>query len=87
MNATPAQLETKPAMVSEAIIDAVAAEKGVDPVELTPPVFQYVDPDALDAMFKSADDSLEVTFTAWGRPVTVESERGGYDVTVGAHDN
>jgi len=36
---------------SEAIIQAVAAAAGVEPTEL-PPLFDFVDPDALDTLFQ-----------------------------------
>lgn len=37
--------------VSEAIVEAVADREGVAPTELEPPLFEAVNPDALDALF------------------------------------
>lgn len=39
----------KPA--SQAVIEAVAEAEGVEPVELSQPLFEVVDPDALDRFF------------------------------------
>jgi hypothetical protein len=36
---------------SEQVVESVAAAEGVDPVELTPPLNDIVDLDALDALF------------------------------------
>ncbi|MFC7157950.1 HalOD1 output domain-containing protein [Halomarina halobia] len=37
--------------LSTAIVEAIAAEKQVDPIRLDPPLHDVVDPDALDEMF------------------------------------
>lgn len=39
---------------AEVIVDALSAAADVDPVEL-PPLFDYVDPDALDTLFDNHD--------------------------------
>ena len=66
--------------VSTAIVTAVAEAEGLAPTELTPPLHDAVDPEALDRLFGSD---------------RVESERGtrvsftyyGYDVRVGGPDD
>lgn len=37
--------------VSESVIEAIAEAEGTDPVELTPPLYEVIDPDALDRLF------------------------------------
>lgn len=59
------------------IVDAVADREGVAPTDLRPPLYDVIDPEALNALVSSADgnadpDSLHVSF-----------EYNGYDVTVG----
>lgn len=58
---------------SAAVLDVLAAVEATDPVEL-PPLFQAVDPEALDALVSSAepaDDPLSVSFAYEGNDVTV----------------
>lgn len=59
-----------------AILEAVAAQDGVDPMELEPPLFDVVDPDALEAI-------LSTGATAQSE-VTVTFEWAGYDIVVGS---
>lgn len=68
--------------VAEAIVDAVADAKGVDPVELTPPVFQYIDPNALEVLCETATPSLEIQFVAWECNINIQFDQDGYDITV-----
>lgn len=58
---------------SEAVIYRVAEQQDVDPVEL-PPLYESIDPDALDSLVQSSaasDSQLEVEFTYAGHDVTV----------------
>lgn len=56
---------------SMAVVEAVAAVKGVDPVDL-PPLYLDVDPDALDKLFPSRSRSIRrLTFQFRGTVVTV----------------
>lgn len=41
--------------VTETIVTSVAELRGVDPRELDPPLHAFVDPDALDSLFRSTD--------------------------------
>lgn len=57
---------------SERVIETVAETSASDPLEL-PPLFEYVDSDALDAFVRGLDQG-EVTFQYAGRTVTVDSD-------------
>lgn len=62
---------------SEAVIDAVADREGVDPTELTVPLYEAIDPDALDAIVQTgpeADPSLRVEFDYYGYAVVVTGD-------------
>ncbi|WP_293026993.1 HalOD1 output domain-containing protein [Natronococcus sp.] len=60
--------------VSEQVIRAVAEQTDTDPLEL-PPLFELIDPDALDTLFDPIDVraplGLDLTFTYAGCEVTV----------------
>ncbi|WP_126664425.1 HalOD1 output domain-containing protein [Haloterrigena salifodinae] len=55
-----------------AVASAVAEAEGVDPVDL-PPLYETIDPEALNDLLSSRDDSTVAT---------VEFEYAGYAVTV-----
>lgn len=63
--------------LSVRVVRAIAAHDGVDPTELTPPLYHSLDPVALDSLFEStATDGSRtgrVTFTYDGKTVTVDS--------------
>ena len=70
-----AQCET----VSAKIVQKVAACEGVDPTDLTPALYDVVDPDALESLFRPLENGLErqkgvVEFTYEEWVVTVDSE-------------
>ena len=63
---------------SFAVVEAVAAEEGIDPVELRRPLHEVIDPDALDRLVDSYADRpgavpFEVSFSYYGHAVTVSS--------------
>ena len=63
--------------VSVAVVRAVAAREDVQPVQLTPPLHDAVDTDALDALFRSidpgdAESNVRVEFPYRGHTVLVE---------------
>lgn len=59
---------------SMAIIEEVAAIDGTDPTEL-PPLYEVIDPEALDALVESASESeFEVEFPYSGHEVTVTGD-------------
>ena len=61
--------------VTHEVIKAVSRYEGVDPVSLTPPLFDVVDSDALDALFadRNLGGGLACTFTYRGHRIEVES--------------
>lgn len=58
--------------VSERVIQAVATTSSADPLEL-PPLYDAVDPDALDSLVTEMTDG-EVVFAYAGYEVTVRSD-------------
>jgi hypothetical protein len=65
---------------SEAVVLAVAAVDNCDPLELTPPLYHVVDPDALDALFAPIADPRarsngHVVFDYRGHEITIRSDR------------
>lgn len=83
-NATPARSSTAATefdrqSVSEEVITAVAQATGTTPVDLTPPLFSVIDPEALDSFVESIrDESPEgigrIEFTYCGCTVTVTAD-------------
>lgn len=64
---------------SETVIEKVASRKGVEPSELDTPLFDAVDPDALDMLVRSISDdenqsALRIEFTYDGYSVLVASD-------------
>lgn len=70
-----AQTETAGISNSQSVVEAVAEAKGVDPMELSPPLYDVIDPEALDQVFAptSMEGRMEgqVTFSYNGYEVTV----------------
>jgi len=54
----------------EAVLQAVAQAHGLDPIELDEPLYEAIDPDALDHLVESSDE-VTVTFRYCGCVVTV----------------
>lgn len=61
--------------LSEAVISAVATAEETDPLALEPPLYDAVDPDALDALFQSPRVAGRMAFRYLGRTVTVHADR------------
>ena len=60
---------------SVAVVLAVAAREGVDPTDLSPPLNDVVDPDALDAIFAETDArGGSLSFTYHGYSVEIHSD-------------
>lgn len=57
-----------------AIVRAVATVRGVDPTDLQRPLFEAVDPDALDALFDSNLDGMSVSFEYHGHRVELRGD-------------
>lgn len=73
---------TRPNEPSVSVVVEVADRKGVDPIELTPPLHQVVDPDALDALVAgpdARDPTMVVTFDYQGYHVEIRGD-GSIDV-------
>lgn len=60
------------------VAEEVARAKGIDPIELDP-LYEVVDPDALNELVTHATDVVRIDFEYEGRTVTV---RGDGHVTV-----
>lgn len=57
---------------SQAVVEKLAATEDVDPVEIEPPLYEAVDPDALDSLVESATGPLTVAFPYCGYVVRVD---------------
>lgn len=59
---------------SRAVVAAVAEAEGVDPTELSPPLYTAIDPDVLDTIFQAGSDpegTGHLVFEYLGYEVTV----------------
>ena len=70
--------------LSSRLVKALADAKGVDPTELSPPLYEVVDPEALNSVFRPTHDGSarsrgRITFVHGNYEVTVNSE-GSVDV-------
>lgn len=61
MRDTQGEIQARPESVpiSSAVIEAIAEHKSVDPVDLDQPLYDVVDPDALDAFFAESAGSAD----------------------------
>lgn len=70
--------------VSIAVVSAVSTRRGVSPTEL-PPLYEWIDPDALDALFKptrrGGPRRGELEFTYDGHDIAIECG-DGLEITV-----
>nr|WP_049890303.1 HalOD1 output domain-containing protein [Natronorubrum sulfidifaciens] len=70
--------------VSMAIVTAVASERGVSPTEL-PPLYEWINPDALDALFEPTRSSGprhgHLEFTYDGHEIVLECD-GTLEITI-----
>lgn len=64
------ELSTSSVTPSQAVVEAVAATTGVDPLALEPPLYDVVDPEALDTLLESGGTA--VSFEYDGHAVRVE---------------
>ncbi|PSP84312.1 hypothetical protein BRC83_05410 [Halobacteriales archaeon QS_1_68_17] len=70
-----------PAPPSVRIVEEIARLEGVDSVDLSPPLYEVLDPEALDGMVEDDDDTGgRITFGYAGYRVAVDAD-GGIDVT------
>ncbi|MFC6766471.1 HalOD1 output domain-containing protein [Natrinema soli] len=72
------------------VVQGVAAHEGTDPMDLEPPLHAVIDTDALDALFRPAEDASAATasieFAYRDKHVTVDSA-GRVDVTADDADH
>lgn len=61
---------------SRSIVELIADLEGVDLVELSPPLYSVIDPEALDSLFHSSGDDVtgHVDFEYHGYQVRVRSD-------------
>lgn len=63
---------------SARVVEAVAQKEGVSPIELNRPLFDAVDPDALDALVTAGANSngngIEIEFTYLGYAIQVRKD-------------
>ena len=63
---------TRDEHLSQSVIAAVADAEGVDPTELSVPLYEAIDPDALDALFRSDGVAAgQIRFSYHGYQITV----------------
>lgn len=67
-------VETDCQSVSQAVIDAVAAAEDTRPTELTPPLYDVVDPEALDRVFAGRASVGKVVFNYNSYEVSVDAD-------------
>lgn len=61
--------------LSTRVVTMVAERKGVDPIELTPPLHSVIDPDALEALFSEEKSGFaRVQFTYNGVEVSIQGD-------------
>ena len=62
--------------VSERVVAAVADRDGVSPLDISPPLFDSIDPDALDRLYGEGRSGVTTAFEFAGYRVTVRA--GGH---------
>ena len=65
---------------STRVVDAVAAAEGTDPLDLGATLYDVVDPDALDALYRDGGGTVAVEFDYVGYRVAID-EDGEIDVS------
>jgi len=58
----PSQDGMTPAKLSEAVIVAIAEKEGVDEQELDSPLFEVINPDALDSLFRNSGGRVQFEY-------------------------
>jgi len=60
--------------VSERVIQAIADREGVSPLDISPPLFDAIDPDALDRLYGNGRSGTSVAFEYSGYRVSVRPD-------------
>lgn len=68
---TPIVRTARDESVSQTVVGAVAEATDVDPLALDPPLYEVIDPDALDRLFDKARSEVQIEFTMAGCQVRV----------------
>jgi len=76
MSTTDSGRDDDPVSLSEAVVSSVATQKGVREIAL-PPLFEVLDPDALDALFETSGGLAEGQITFEYAGCTVECGSDG----------
>lgn len=66
--------------VTQQVLTAIATREGTSPVDLDQPLYDAIDPDALNALFSGPTPPVSVQFTYLGYEVVVRGD-GTVDVT------
>ncbi|MFC3957857.1 HalOD1 output domain-containing protein [Halovivax cerinus] len=76
MGTSPRTSHAMPAddALSHRVVYAIAEREGVEPEALEPPLYSAIDPEALDLLYESADESLTVSFSYLGYDVHVDAD-------------
>ena len=63
--------------ISTRVIREIAGREGIDPIDVTPPLYEVIDPEALDSLFhpgaSSNTSNGTIRFSYSGYRVTVQS--------------
>lgn len=59
---------------SRKVVETVAEAEEVDPLDLEIPLYEAVDPEALDYLFSRADPSCEFEFNYYGYRILVQKD-------------
>lgn len=62
--------------LSMAVVKAIAEREGIDPLDMDPPLYDVIDPDALNTLFARPADVGDT------RPEEVVFEYNGYEIEV-----
>lgn len=60
--------------VTECVLAAIEDARGIEPLEFEQPLFEVIDPDALDALFRHDGSDVSVEFSYLGYDVHVSSD-------------
>lgn len=60
--------------VSTNVLEAIAQVEETDPVDIPCPLYEVIDPDALDTLYRTGGSAVVVEFTYCGYSVTVQRD-------------
>lgn len=59
---------------STAVVEAVADEEGVEPALLSPPLYEVIDPEALNSLVDGAGEEFRLQFGYAGHLVRIDAD-------------